>query len=231
MLQRRLVLWAASLLLSAAPAWADLPSENDVPECGIAPTYVMPEYEGCSKEQNEMLEQAALDAHAFVACRIAELDKQLELMKGPPAAPPGDKIQAAMKKHFKVPEHHKMVNYGVIVRGLRAGLSDVNDYIAGHFLDIKFSCKKSEDCDATWLAFVEGNPTTPDERHTTNLCPRFFLKSRALRAETVVHEASHLVLKTDDNAYYRIGEATPLDEDQSMTNADSWGNFAADPYP
>lgn len=59
-----------------------------------------------------------------------------------------------------------------------------------------------------------------------NLHERHFANSDRLRSATVVHEATHLVLGTDDHAYHDEPSFPRLSTTQYMTNADSYGLFA-----
>jgi hypothetical protein len=86
---------------------------------------------------------------------------------------------------------------------------------------LNFECETS--CDANVLAYVYSIWTN------LHLCPYWFRSAADRQAATVIHEISHDIVGTDDNAYqWETAKYNALSASKAMNNADSYAFFAWD---
>jgi hypothetical protein len=92
-----------------------------------------------------------------------------------------------------------------------------------------FICSTSATCDDA-IAYVNtSTPVDTPDISTIKLCNSYFDKSSRGRAETLIHEASHLIgmsVSTDD-VYDHTFRFRGLSTDQAILNADSYALFAS----
>ena len=93
-----------------------------------------------------------------------------------------------------------------------------------------FLCHSNKDCPSRALAYVNTS-TSPDRADygTIHLCDRYFGKNDRKRAETLIHEASHLIgmsVSTDD-VYEHSIRFRSLKPEEAILNADSFALFAS----
>jgi hypothetical protein len=121
-------------------------------------------------------------------------------------------VSALLMKHFHTTYDKDIAKIVRHYREINAALNSTID----------FECETS--CDADVIAYVY---TVWTDLH---LCPLWFRKGAAARANAIVHELAHDAAGRDDEAYAWQAKYKKLSVDDAIDNADSYSHFAQEAY-
>ncbi len=217
---------ALAAVLVPLPARSQLTRTSENPPAKTITTgdYLL----GCTPDQQKTVSGAAVLASKLLYKRVEGLKAELKVMQGPPAALAGAAMQAALKKHFRVPP--SVGNHKAIMEKLVEVYETMYDHLVDPLHWPKLSCEdEQKQCEPGKYGY-----TLAMQGSSTYLCPEFFAaKDARIRADTLIHEMAHRQVPTspddfNEKGYYPYTGATPLGQADSLKNSDSYSHFVTD---
>lgn len=130
-----------------------------------------------------------------------------------------DNLKRNLKKNFNVEPTDKATRKKVL-KALIPGYEKVLGVMGAGLASVRCGGEHCRDGDFAYVF-------PKDKDNVIYLCNTMFAKNTPTKdlGCTWVHELAHKSLGLKDVEYYSAGQATTLDPDAALTNADCWGNF------